>query len=381
MIGIWFLCFFISNSAEAKIICENPDGKNGYYKSNPTVTIQYDGIGVMKYRLKNAKGDIVAGKLDMSNNSVTIQNNQFYEGNNYLDVWQEDEKGMIQESSVHQKKFMIDQTPPEYPLQFIEGDILEISAQDHISGIANIYFAFEGENFQCVNGNKAFITLPLDFQGRVWAYAVDQAGNQGERCYFEKKKQEPIVIFPEKDIQEKPKIFIEGNLKTQITSLGMVADFTVMNYGFMIDISGLLQKKDMSGETNYELKDWIEVEQGYHLQYEIKEDGIYKFVIGANDEEGNRSELIQQMILDSSSPEIHLSEVIDGKTLKEFQWDFVMEQYVADLTSLYFEVRIDGMLCEKDVVYRKPGKHVLEIYAKDLAGNESRKSMTFYITQ
>lgn len=371
--SIWILWLLFDVKVQAQVSFTEPDGMNGYYTKIPTVSIQYDGNGITKYRFKNKNGIIMTGKLDEYYKEITIPKEYFIEGTNYLDIWNE------QEESIHQIKFMIDQSSPECPVLFEEGNGLKITAKDKISGIAGIYFAMENEKFQYVKGSQAFITLPNGLEGKISAYAVDLAGNLGECAYFSKKKKESIVRTSQVDDMQSPSISLEGNWKSQITNSAAMITFKVTDNGLISKVSAQLQKVDLDGEICCDLSDWEKVEQGYCLEHELKEDGIYKFTINAKDEEGNDNEMTQQVILDSTPPVFHSLEEIEGKVLTEFQWDFDTKRYITDLTSLYCEVRIDGILYEKGVSFKESGKHILEIYAKDLAGNESRKTIAFYI--
>lgn len=370
---IWILWMMFDVKAQAQVSFTEPDGMNGYYTKIPTVTIQYDENGIMKYRFKNANGSVIAGKLDEKHKAITIMKDYFIEGANYLDIWNE------QGSSIRQMKFMIDQSPPEGPVLFEEGNGIRITAKDKISGISGIYFAIENEKFQHVKGDQAFITLPNGFEGQISAYAVDLAGNQGEYCYFSKKKKEPIVRPSQEEDTQSPEICIEANLESQIINAATIATFKVKDNGLVSEVSAELQKIDSEGGTYYDLRDWEKVEQGYCLEHELKEDGIYKFWINAKDGEGNDNEMTKQVILDSTPPVFRSLDEIEEKVLIEFQWDFDTKRYITDLTSLYCEVRIDGILYEKGVSFKEGGKHILEIYAKDLAGNESKKTIAFYI--
>jgi len=370
---VWILWLLFDVKVQAQVRFTEPDGMNGYYTKIPTVTIQYDGNGITKYRFKNANGSVIAGKLDEKHKEITIMKDYFIEGTNYLDIWNE------QESSIRQVKFIIDQSSPEGPILFEEGDMIKITAKDKISGISGIYFAIENEKFQHVKGDQAFITLPNGFEGQISAYAVDLAGNQGECSYFSKKKKELVVRPSQVEDTQRPVISLEGNWKSQITNSTAMITFKVTDNDLISKVSAQLQKVDLDGEICCDLNDWKQVEREYCLEYELKEDGIYKFRINAKDEDGNDSKMLQQVIMDSTPPVFHSLEEIEGKVLTEFQWDFDTKRYITDLTSLYCEVRIDGILYEKGVSFKESGKHILEIYAKDLAGNESRKTIAFYI--
>ena len=58
---IWILWMMFDVKAQAQVSFTEPDGMNGYYTKIPTVTIQYDENGIMKYRFKNANGSVIAG--------------------------------------------------------------------------------------------------------------------------------------------------------------------------------------------------------------------------------------------------------------------------------------------------------------------------------
>ncbi len=386
LFAIFFLCTSFCMDVRADVIYREANGMNGYYTEFPLITITYDGNGDTKYRLKNAQGNVQTGKVNKDNPSVILPIDKLSEGINCLDVWVESKEGEIQESTVRQIRFLIDQTAPEYPLQFVEGNVLKIAAKDRISGIAGIYVSIKGEEFRYLKGEQAFIDIPKNFEGKISAYAVDLAGNEGEICYFQKRKPESIIV-PEKppmlvsddEDTEKPQLVLEGIPKIPIMRESTTVFIAVKDNILLKDVKGRFNRRYGNEEENCELIEWKENEQGYFGQQKIDKDGIYKFFITAKDEKENSLSTCHHVVIDTQAPVIHSLEQIDGKSMEEFQWNFDLSTYVSDFTSCYYEIRIDGLLYEQNEVYKKPGKHILEIYVRDLAGNETKKVVSFYI--
>lgn len=386
LFAIFSLCAIFCTDVRADVIYREANGMNGYYTEFPLITITHDGKGDTRYRLKSANGHVLTGTVNEENLSVVLPMDKLAEGTNCLDVWVESKEGEIHESTVRQIQFLIDQTAPEYPLQFVEGDVLKIAAKDKISGIAGIYISIKGEEFRYVKGEQAFIDIPKNFEGKISAYAVDLAGNEGDICHFEKRKSELIIttekpsidVSDEEDI-EKPQVVMEGIPKIPIMRERATIFIAIKDNILLKEVEGLLNRRYGNEVENYELTEWEENEKGYFLQQKIEKDGIYKFFITAKDEKENSLNTCRHLVIDTQAPVIHSLEQINGKSMEEFQWNFDLSAYVSDFTSCYYEIRIDGILYERNEVYKKPGKHILEIYVRDLAGNETKKVVSFYI--
>lgn len=371
----------------AKVKYEEPNGSNGYYTKNPSITIEYDGRGRTKYRLKNANGRIWTGELNTQNKMITLQAEQLSEGANYLDVWIETEDGKIDESSIRQIKFSIDRTAPQYPLEFKEGKVLEVTAVDSGSGVAGIFYSIEGKETQYIKGNQAFITLPENFSGKVCAYAVDRAGNVGAYCYYEKKKtvvqrpvkKEPVeeAVEEGKDLKE-PEILIEGIYNLHAIKEAKLITISVRDNVGIEAAKCLILKKDQEGEYTHELSEWEQAEDGLVLQYEVKEEGIYRFGIEARDKAGNTKAMSKQVLFDPNPPIVEWQKDLNQSS---FQWKINEFIVVKDLTSCLYEVRVDGILFGENQVLRKTGKHRLQITVYDLTGNKKIENIDFYITK
>lgn len=386
--GMIAICVCIMcGEARAEVNSIEPDGENGYFKSAPEVIIKQNEDQIMRYRLEDANGKVLTGRLDSMLRTVTIQEGVLKDGENILDIWLEDENGVVVDSSMERKIYLVDQTPPEYPLQFVKNEVVEILAEDKTSGIEGIYYAIEGQEMQYLKGNHVFLALPEEFAGKICAYAVDRAGNQGESCYFVVQKEEKTeVITPEiskeeeeKDVDE-PKIELSGIPDTGIESKSIVISCLISDDSAISELKGKMIQEQMDGtEVIYEMKEWKKTDQGYQYQREIVEDGIYQIEIEGKDVAGNIAYETRQIIIDTQAPQISQLNRWEGRRLEEFCWNYQMDDLVSDLTSWYAEIRLDGVLYKSGQVCKEQGKHILEVNARDLAGNEVKEVSTFYI--
>ena len=387
LLGIILLCLiFLGEEVSAEVSYEEPDGNNGYYLISPEININHIGSQVMRYRLEDANGNVLTGRLDSMMRNVTIQKGILKDGENVLDTWMENENGDVIDSSMERVKYLVDQNPPVYPLSFTRGEVLEISAVDEISGVSGICYAWEGEEEHYLKGEKVFLTIPNGFEGKVWAYAIDNAGNQGKSCYFEIKNNKEELLIPEesekeeiKD-EEKPTISLVGIPEIGITNESIHITCKVSDNQKVTEIRARLRQK-LIDETEVicDIEEWKKEENGYSFQRELLEDGIYQIEIEGKDSSGNTALINRRIVIDRTAPRISKLSSVEGKKMKEFLWEYSLDEIVSDLTSWNSEIRLDGVLYKTGQVCKKPGKHILEISARDLAGNESKREATFYI--
>lgn len=377
------VCLF-SMEARAEVSFPESDGQNGYYKTSPEVVIKHTDEGIMRYRFEDANGQVVTGRLDATLRTITIQKGVMKDGTNTLDVWMEDEKGNVVDSSMERVKFFVDQTPPEAPLQSEQGETIQIVAKDNISGIAGIYYALEGKEMQYLKGEKVFFALPQNYEGIVSAYAVDQAGNQSEMCQYEIIKEvieekEPEIVEEIKD-EESPQIMLEGVENTRISAEEVMIACEITDNQKISSLSGTIKQTLQDGtEVLYEITEWKKSEKGYQFQRELTEDGIYQIEIKGSDEAGNEAVVSEKLIIDMQPPYISKLNAFEDKRMLEFVWDYKADDVISDLTSSSYVVRIDGKLYEAGRIFKEEGRHILEVTAKDLAGNESREEVAFII--
>ena len=388
IIGIIALSVCILHiDVNAEVNSITPDGENGYYLEAPEIVIEHTEEEILRYRLEDANGKVLTGRLDSMMNSVTIQKGVLKDGENVLDTWLEDSDGNVIETSMKQTKYLVDQTAPVYPLTFTRGDVLEIYAEDKVSGVAGIYYALEGQEMQYLKGNNVFFAIPKDYEGKICAYAVDNAGNKGKQCYFEikNKKQEEVIIpeQPQKEEvkdEEKPSIAISGIPESGISSKAIEISCSISDNEGVTELKGsVIQKLIDETEIVSEINEWKKSENGYRFQRELIEDGIYRIEISGKDSSGNATEINKKFIIDKEPPSISKVSTLEGRRLEEFRWEYAMEEIISDLTSWNSEIFLDGILYKEGQVCRTPGKHVLEITARDLAGNEAKEMTTFYI--
>ena len=383
VLSVVMFMFIFGIETNAKVDYMEPDGENGYYVSSPEITIKHSGEEIMRYRLEDANGKVLTGRLDSMMRNVTIQKGILKDGKNILDIWTESENGTLLESSMETYKFLVDQTPPLHPLTFTKSDVIEIFAEDDVSGVAGIYYAVEGQETQYLKGDNVFFALPKEFEGTISAYAVDVAGNKSEMSYFEIKKEEEEKIFiPEQaeDDREKPSIAISGIPESAIANQPVHIICTITDNQQIAELKGQLTQSLTDGtEILNGIEEWKRTETGYQFQRELTEDGIYQIEILGKDAAGNKTEIKRQVIVDQTAPVIDIGDVIIGEKMKEFKWDYQMDEMISDLTSWHSEIQLDGILYKAGQTCSVPGKHMLKIRARDLAGNESEKIVEFYI--
>ena len=388
LIGLQVLCIlFIGMDVNAEVNCAEPNGENGYYITSPEVIVKHTGDQVMRYRLEDSNGKVLTGRLDSTMRSATIHQGVLKDGENVLDIWLEDEKGEVLKSSMERFKYMVDQTAPVYPLTFTKGDVIEIFAEDSVSGIVGIYYALEGQDMQYLKGNNVFFEIPKEYEGKVLAYAVDKAGNQGETSYFEiKNKKKEEISIPVKSEKkeakddEKPSIDLSGIPDNGISNRAIVISCGISDNQEITERRGKVIRKLIDGtEVVSEIEEWEKTEEGYEFEKKLAADGIYQIEIAGEDAAGNRVEIKRQLIVDTEAPSILKVSTLEGRRMREFVWNYKMDEVISDLTSWNAEIRLNGVLYKRGQVCKEPGKYIFTITARDLAGNVRKEAATFHI--
>ena len=377
---IIIIVYLIGIEVRAEVVLDYPNGKNGYYVSAPTIELQTEETGVVKYRLKTGNGAIVSGKVEET--TLCIPKELLKEGKNTLDIWKEDEKGNVQDGSMSNVLILLDQTAPKCELKLVENRI-EITATDNYSGVEKICYFFGENEFMTVNGNRAFVVLPENFVGILQAYAVDVAGNQGEITCYEKKKKpvQTVIVNPIEDV-EAPNIVLTG-IENYLISKGAVSyECIVTDIGEIEKLSGVIRiTKDTGEETSYELTEWEAIENGYCLIGDLEQTGKYLISVLAKDQAGNEQNICMQVIVDQDVPVIKGLEQWEGKEIKEFQWNHREEEIIDDFTSTTYAVYLDDEVYTTNTVILTPGTHELIVRARDIAGNITENSVMFTIKQ
>ena len=394
---IIIIVYLIGIEVRAEVVLDYPNGKNGYYVSAPTIELQREETGEMKYRLKTGNGAIVSGKVEET--TLCIPAELLKEGKNTLDIWKEDEKGNVQDGSMSNMFILLDQTAPKCELKLVENRI-EITAADNYSGVEKICYFFGENEFLTVNGNRAFVVLPENFVGKLQAYAVDVAGNQGEITCYEKKKKpvQTVIVKPvekkeevmQEEIEEEnpiedveaPNIVLTGIENYLISKEAVSYECIVTDIGEIEKLSGVIHiTKDTGEETSYELTEWETIENGYCLKGELEQTGKYLISVLAKDQVGNEKNICMQVIVDQDVPVINGLEQWEGKEIREFQWNHREEEIIDDFTSTTYAVYLDDVVYTTNTVILTPGTHELIVRAKDIAGNITENGVMFTIKQ
>lgn len=425
-----------------QVICQEPNGNNGYYKTAPEVIIKhFDGNLVTRYQILFASGRKVTGKITEAGKSAVILATVFEEGEHQLDVWMEETDGSAVAGTEQTKKMKIDWTGPNKEIQFVinteKGNVVEIEAEDSVSGVEGIYYKLGNGEVQYLKGAHVYVNVPKEFQGKITARAVDRAGNMGttwESGEIDGANLEPLSygniksqaskngsgegensgeqeeIFEEQEIasgrnettsggnsvssgeevsgmgsedlrsQTKPRLVLDGIDDYMITGRDVQFSWKATGDNEILTLKGKIVWEGVNGnKKTMEVTDWDKEGETYMFRSELKEDGIYRISFQAIDGAGNQSELERQVIIDKTNPVIKKIQELDGEELESFQWNYDVNEIVSDFTTYTYEVRLDGVLCNEKKKYSKAGKHILEVMVTDAAGNQGKAVATFRI--
>ena len=427
-----------------QVICQEPNGSNGYYKTAPEVIIKhFDRELVTRYQILFPDGKKLTGKMVDAGKTAVISATIFEEGEHQLDVWMEETNGNIVAGTEQTKKIKIDRTGPDKEIRFAfdkdKGNIVEIEAEDMVSGIEGIYYRLGSGEVQYLKGAHVYVSVPREFQGKITAYAVDRAGNigttwessiidgsnMGALAYGNIKSQ--VLKSGSKDgenpgeqaevsgkqggvsggdlaasngkvfslggheidlenenswEQEEPKIVLEGVDNYMITGQSVQFSCKATGGDGILTLEGKIVWEDVNGNKKaMEAANWSKEGEIYIFRGELKQDGIYHIFFQAEDQAGNQSEEECQIIIDKTNPVIKKVQELDGAELKSFQWDYDMDEIISDFTTYTYEVRLDGVLCNERKIYSKTGKHALEVLVTDAAGNQAKAVAEFRIVK
>ena len=102
-----------------QVICQEPNGGNGYYKSAPEVIIKhFDGKLVTRYQILFPDGKKLTGKIEDAGKTAVISATVFEEGEHRVDVWMEETNGNMVAGTEQTKKIKIDRIGPDKAIRF-----------------------------------------------------------------------------------------------------------------------------------------------------------------------------------------------------------------------------------------------------------------------
>lgn len=177
-----------------RILCEEPNGQNGYYIKPVKVEIEhFDEKCQTRFQLLFPDGKELSGELTKAEDKAVLEEDLFEKGTYTLSVWMETEDGKVIEGTEQKREFKIDKEAPKEPVifqysgeergsQIVSNEEITVNmkASDDISGIQGIYYQKNEEKVQFLEGESGTVTIPVGFEGKIYAYAVDMAGNKGE---------------------------------------------------------------------------------------------------------------------------------------------------------------------------------------------------------
>lgn len=221
---------------------------------------------------------------------------------------------------------------------------------------------------------------------------------------------EAVIMYREPDEKENhyyeaPQVRLrlesgDGILKYRITNQRGAVMGEVIGIGNEVVIGA-----EKLVEGNNDLEFWIEKEgdtiantyssksfyitgtsiEQYEEPQELKEiyEGAMSMEVKEAEVKENDKEAIEekslQIIVDNKKPKIRTPIKYRKSSLKSF---VVKEDeiVVEDETQTLVILKLDGVVYKRGTVIKKSGRHLLEIWARDLAGNESRKTFSIIIT-
>lgn len=357
------------------------DGKEGIYVTKPEVWIRHvSERGVTRYQLVKETKILTQGILEQEGQEAMIAGESFGEGEHKLEVWMEDEGGQTVKEFALQETFLVDTQAPEIRMEVPGGfdawhkecAILNVDASDGVSGVRKLICYANGQCMGEAKGNKGkFEIQGTSFSGKgveVQVTAEDRAGNQSSRVksvYIDNKA---------------PRAEINGVEDYMITSEPLSVVYEVQEENILSECSAFAEWQNVQGKQSVlPVPEWENIKDGKRTVQRLTEDGIYQLKVSAVDKAGYQAEQNMQVIIDKENPVIQYVDRLDGKYMKSFCWDYPEREMVLDFTTFTSEVRLDGMLYPLGKRVREEGNHVLEVNAKDAAGNQALARAEFVI--
>lgn len=359
------------------------DGENGYYITAPEIEIRHvSSKGKTVYSLKNGKKVRIKGELKKENECVILSGESLGEGKNILSLYMEDEKGARLEEFNLIKDILLDTQRPSVEVNSSNGfDVwyqkeaqVFVSADDGTAGsqIDSITCYCGGELVGLVRDKEGSFMINTASERSEGADVLivvdDKAGNVRERKYKLYIDNAP------------PGISVEGTADYMITSKAVELAFHIS------DDNGL---KSCSAEIGWENPDgerlilsgleWTGEIYAKEASLSLEKEGIYYMRIKAEDLSGYAEEKELQFIIDRRSPVIRYVDMLEGKYLKKFQWDYQKEAFIQDFTTYDYQIELDGKLYPIGKEIREEGRHMLRVQAEDSAGNKAEAKASFVV--
>lgn len=365
-----------------QVVIPPPDGENGYYRSKPVIQIHHPGtIGITCYQLEDGSRNLVEGKLQETGTQIVLEK-ELTEGRNILSVWMEDAQGNLLDEEPLKQELWLDTRPPALTLQVQNGwdhwysqeAELQVSVSDaeRGSGIEKVVCT-AGETFvgQSAAEESVFQIDQSSTEGRPVAVTVtvrDRAGNETRRS---------CSLYID---SQRPEVDLQGVQNYQISKEPVDLICLAKDENQVQLAEGTIQWEDPDGKlTERMVEGWDGTDREKRSGFTLTEDGRYRIRMTAADGAGHLALAERYLLIDGTAPVIRHVEDLNGRFLKQFQWNYRTEELVEDDTSVRCDVYLDGQLYTMGTVVRREGRHVLEVRAVDAAGNETVDRAEFLI--
>lgn len=371
------------------IECEEPNGEAGYYITKPKVYVHHmEKAAVTKILFMKPDGECVERILKMDEEvSLYIDEEWFQEGKHVLEVWQEDEEGKEIEETRKRKEFLVDTKQPE-KVQYHyekeeEGEVLcfsksmavELTVQDTGSGIKELCYQLEGGKVVRKEADSLSVEIPVHYAGKITAWAVDAAGNEGKttvsKCIITENQKPEIRITSKENLEMWHNKDIVVNINVKESSI----------------LSGI-QKVGcyVNGKLVEEKENPLPFIEEENFSITVKDTS--EIIIEAEDYVGNKSNIGQKIFIDKEKPNISIEGIYDnmitGNPVNVYSAVEDNQQIQSAKLSIFLEnengekILLDsgewekrGKFWEISNSLEEDGIYYIEVQAVDIAGNIS----------
>lgn len=367
------------------------DGENGYYTRFPGGSlVQRDVCMITSWKLQKPDGTEETGELAAENLQKTWEP-EAMDGTWKLELTvrmreglEETYQGTYTEEELapwnREFSWQVDGTPPKLEILtpertegwFGEPVLVTARAEDKGSGME----AFDGgagkKTWSSGNGTELSFVVSEESSGNravaVWAEARDLAGNRTRKEFSLLTDWTP------------PRIWADGPEAFSVLAEAAGFSLHLEEANTLGEVETSLWKRTPEGqEENVPLPDWQAGETGPVLAFSLETDGIYRIQVRAKDRAGNQAFWERQVTVDCTAPVLSYPQNLAGQYLREFQWDYREDTVAEDMTACALLVYLDGRIYPSGQRVQKEGAHLLEVRARDMAGNQTEQSVAFQI--
>lgn len=179
-----------------------------------------------------------------------------------------------------------------------------------------------------------------------------------------------------------PEIEVSGVRDGMITAQKQKAVFMAGDENVLKDCRLTVTRMRPDGQSEMFLdagtEEWVGSPQEKRFEAEFTEDGKYVCSVCAEDASGRRTEKTLSFVIDQTNPVIRYVDQLDGASIPYFEWNYGKEMIV-DLTENSYIIYLNGRQYFPGTKVTKEGKKLLEVRARDQAGNESAAAAVFTV--